>query len=150
MWIFWCEFDMNLMIKIMTSIKWCCLWILCYVKVLILLVFWVILRFYFWWFVRGYFVVKYEIFGWVREKVDFSRVWGIFGGIVVIFDDVKSGEMLDFSGFCRSGYRSDVWCRMSRKRWFYKEFVDRRDMPFLATGKLLYNVIYPPIYTLIR
>ena len=25
----------------------------------------------------------------------------------MIFDDVKSSEMLDFSGFCRSGYRSD-------------------------------------------
>ena len=31
---------------------------------------------------------------------------GISGGIVVIFDGVKSGEMLDFSGFARSGYRS--------------------------------------------
>ena len=26
---------------------------------------------------------------------------------MVIFDGVKSGEMLDFSEFCRSGYRSD-------------------------------------------
>ena len=26
----------------------------------------------------------------------------------MIFDDVKSGEMLDFSGFCRSGYRSGI------------------------------------------
>ena len=34
---------------------------------------------------------------------------GIFGGIVVIFDNVKSGKMLDFSGFCRSGYRSGFW-----------------------------------------
>ena len=32
---------------------------------------------------------------------------GFFGVIVVIFDGVKSGEMLDFSGFARSGYRSD-------------------------------------------
>ena len=31
---------------------------------------------------------------------------GIFGGIVVIFGVVKSGEMLDFSGFYRSGYRT--------------------------------------------
>ena len=30
----------------------------------------------------------------------------ISGGIVVIFDGVKSGEMLDFSMFCRSGYRT--------------------------------------------
>ena len=36
----------------------------------------------------------------------FQRVDGIFGWIVVIFDGVKSGEMLEFSGFCRSGYRS--------------------------------------------
>ena len=38
----------------------------------------------------------------------FQGFEGIFGGIVVIFDDVKSGEMLDFSGFCRSGHRSDL------------------------------------------
>ena len=30
----------------------------------------------------------------------------IFGVRMVIFDGVKSGEMLDFSGFARSGYRS--------------------------------------------
>ena len=30
----------------------------------------------------------------------------IFGGIVVIFDSVKSGEMLDFSGIYRSGCRN--------------------------------------------
>lgn len=29
-----------------------------------------------------------------------------FGGTMVIFDGVKSGEMLDFSGFYRRGYRS--------------------------------------------
>ena len=37
----------------------------------------------------------------------FQGVEVISGGIVVIFDGVKSGEMLDFSGFCRSGYRSE-------------------------------------------
>ena len=40
------------------------------------------------------------------ESLYFQGFEGIFGGIVVIFDGVKSGEMLDFSGFCRSGYRS--------------------------------------------
>ncbi|KSV57775.1 hypothetical protein ASU35_15140 [Acetivibrio ethanolgignens] len=30
----------------------------------------------------------------------------IFCGIVVIFDGVESGEMIDFKGACRSGYRS--------------------------------------------
>ena len=43
---------------------------------------------------------------------------GFFGGLVVIFDGVKSGEIIDFVGVCRSGYRSksgekcevwDVW-----------------------------------------
>ena len=33
---------------------------------------------------------------------------------MVIFDGVKSGEMVDFVGVCRSGYRSkngeNVWC----------------------------------------
>ena len=36
----------------------------------------------------------------------FQGFEGIFGGIVVIFDGVKNGEMLDFSGLCRSRYRS--------------------------------------------
>ena len=32
----------------------------------------------FWWFVRWNFVVKYVIFGWVRLKPYFIRVWGCF------------------------------------------------------------------------
>ena len=40
----------------------------------------------------------------------FQGVDGIFGWIVVIFDGVESGEMLDFSGFYRSGYRTRNWC----------------------------------------
>lgn len=49
----------------------------------------------------------------MRFLVEFDRCLnfqgfdGIFGVIVVIFDDVKSGEMLDFSRFGRSEYRSD-------------------------------------------
>ena len=39
----------------------------------------------------------------------FQGFKGILGGIVVIFDGVKSGEMLDFSMFCRSGYRTRKW-----------------------------------------
>ena len=45
-------------------------------------------------------------------SVEFDRMlyfqWfdGIFGEIVVIFDGMGSGEMLDFSGVCRSGYRT--------------------------------------------
>ena len=39
----------------------------------------------------------------------FQGFEGIFGVIVVIFGDVKSGEMLDFVGFARSGYRSGIF-----------------------------------------
>ena len=39
----------------------------------------------------------------------FQGFEGIFGVRMVIFDGVESGEMLDFSGFCRSGYRSDCF-----------------------------------------
>ena len=56
----------------------------------------------------------------------FQGFEGIFGGIVVIFDDVKSGEILDFSMFCRSGYRT----QNGEKR------VDRRDMPVFAAEHL--------------
>ena len=56
----------------------------------------------------------------------FQRVDGIFGVIVVIFGDVKSGEMLDFSGFARSGYRT----QNGKKR------VKTSDMPFLAIEHL--------------
>ena len=42
------------------------------------------------------------------RSLNFQGVEMIFGGIVVIFGVVKSGEMLDFTGFCRSVYRSGV------------------------------------------
>ena len=76
-------------------------------------------------------------------SVEFDRMLyfqgfdGILGWIVVIFDGVKSGEMLDFVGFYRSGYRSGCLCEMSRKCRFYKEFVDRTDMLLLAIEHLL-------------
>ena len=56
-----------------------------------------------------YFFIKYGIFCGVRENALFSMVKGILGGIVVIFGVVKSGEMLDFSGFCRTHYRTRKW-----------------------------------------
>ena len=57
----------------------------------------------------------------------FQGFEGIFCGILMIFYDVKSSEMLDFSGFARSGYRTQNWCRG----------VGTTDMPFLASGCLL-------------
>ena len=46
---------------------------------------------------------------------------------MVIFYDVKSGEMLDFSGFCRSGYRTQNGGLG----------VKTSDMPFPSIGYLL-------------
>ena len=50
-----------------------------------------------------------------ERSLIFQGVERIFGGIVVIFDVVEMGEMLDFSIFCRSGYRSGylglVWVK---------------------------------------
>ena len=56
----------------------------------------------------------------------FQGFEGIFGGIVVIFYGVKNGEMLDFSGLCRSG------CRTQNGN----QRVDGRDMPFPAIEHL--------------
>ena len=56
----------------------------------------------------------------------FQGFEGIFGGIVVIFDGVKNGEMLDFAGFCRSGYRTQNGGRG----------VGTSDMPFPAIEQL--------------
>ena len=41
-----------------------------------------------------------------EERLILLGLRGVFGGIVVIFGGVEMGEMLDFSGFCRSGYRT--------------------------------------------
>ena len=54
----------------------------------------------------------------------------------MIFDDVKSGEMLDFSGFARSGYRTQNWGLG----------VETSDMPFLAYGCYSQNVNHAPYW----
>lgn len=41
-----------------------------------------------------------------EKMLYFQGFDGIFGVRVAIFDDVGSGEMLDFVGFARSGYRT--------------------------------------------
>ena len=42
-----------------------------------------------------------------ERRLIFQGFEGILGWYEVIFGGVKSGEMLDFVGFARSGYRSD-------------------------------------------
>ena len=73
---------------------------------------------------------NFLIISWVLFEFDgmlyFQGFEGIFGGIVVIFDGVKNGEMLDFAGFCRSRYRTQNGGRG----------VKTSDMPFLAIEHL--------------
>ena len=47
----------------------------------------------------------------------------IFGGIMVILGGVKSGEMLDFSGFARSGYRSGCFGGFEVKHFGNVDFI---------------------------
>ena len=81
MWSFWYEI---LMIKIMTSIEWYCLWIWYGWKVLILLVVWMIDEMWidvFWCVIS---LLNMMFFGWVREKPYFIRAERCFE---CIFDD---------------------------------------------------------------
>ena len=55
---------------------------------------------------RCYFIIIYWFSVEFGGMLIFQGVDRIFGVIVVSFDGVESGEMLDFSGFARSGYRS--------------------------------------------
>lgn len=54
---------------------------------------------------------------------------------MVIFDGVKSGEMLDFSGFYRRGYRTQNGGLG----------VDGRDMPFPVIEHSFQNVNHAPL-----
>ena len=43
-----------------------------------------------------------------RKDLIYKGLRYFCGRIMVIFDGVKSGEMLDFSGFYRRGYRKKI------------------------------------------
>ena len=81
-----------------------------------------------WWVVNRlvlmcYFLIKYGIFGWVREKLYFSRVWGCFCGIVVIFGVVGMGENGVKWSFCRTHYRTRKWgFRRENNRYAVPDF----------------------------
>ena len=55
---------------------------------------------------------------------------------LMIFDDVKMDENIDFSRFCRTRYRSGCWDGNARKCLFYKGFVDGTDVPGFAIEHL--------------
>ena len=96
-----------------------------------------------WWVVNRlvlmcYFLIKYVIFGGVRENALFIRVWGDFRVEYWWFLMVlKVMKCLIFQGFVEVDIEVVFWGKMSRKRWFYKGFVDWTDMPSLASSCLL-------------
>ena len=107
-----------------------------------------------WWAVNRlvlmcYFLIKYGIFGWVREKLYFSRVWWYFlwnsGDFWLSYKGWKWRKMGVLSKCVSKWCFGWVWGEMSRKRWFYKGFVDWTDMPFLTSGCLFQNVNHAPI-----
>ena len=61
----------------------------------------------------------------------------------MIFDDMKSEEMLDFSGFARSGYRSDLVGFLGDFE-FLSRCMDGTDSPVFAAGHLFLNVNIAP------
>ena len=70
-----------------------------------------------------------------EEMLYFQWFEGIFCGILMIFYDVKSSEMLDFSGFARSGYRSDFWLFLGDFE-FLSRCMDGTDSPVFAVEHL--------------
>ena len=87
-----------------------------------------------------YFIIKYDVFGWVREKPYFIRAERCFE---CIFDDFwskwKVVKCLILVGLLEVGIEVIFWMdlvEMSRKCWFYNGFVDRTDVPFLAIEHL--------------
>ena len=86
---------------------------------------------------------------WFSVKFDRSLTFqgfdGIFGVRVMIFDVAKSGENVDFSGFARSGYRSDFGVFGDFK--FLSRCMDRTDSPVFDAEHLFWNVNYPPLWT---
>ena len=106
-----------------------------------------------WWTVNRlvlmcYFFIKYDIFCGVRWNALFSRLWRDFKVEYWWFLMVlKVMKCLIFQGFVEVDIEVVfwwVWGEMSRKRWFYKEFVDRRDMPGWLPNKCSKNVNHAP------
>ena len=94
----------------MTSIDRYCLWIECSEKVLILVMFcWM-------WEceIKDVSSCCFNAINWIfwlssMERFIYKGLIAFLGGLVVIFDVVGSGEMLDFIEFYRSAYRSEKW-----------------------------------------
>ena len=75
---------------------------------------------------------------------------GFLKMILIIFSVVKVVKCLILVGLLEVDIEvifELIWGEMSRKRWFYKEFVDRTDVPVYLANKRSQNVNYAPIYT---
>lgn len=111
------------------------------VEILILLVFWILFE------VKMKFIWSVILFLNIVFSVEFDELL-IFQGFdrdfrarCVIFGCVKSGISVDFSGFARSGYRSDFELR---KSIFRSKYGCGTDSLVFTAGYLFLNVNYPP------
>ena len=86
-------------------------------------------------------MVIFDVVGNGEMRLNFQWFEEFLSVIFVIFDYVKSDEMLDFSGFARSGYRSDFELR---KSIFRSKYGCGTDSLVFAAGYLFLNVNYPP------
>ena len=80
----------------------------------------------------------------------FKGLMGFLKMILIIFSVVKVVKCLILVGLLEVDIEvifELIWGEMSRKRWFYKEFVDRTDVPVYLANKRSQNVNYAPIYT---
>ena len=110
-----------------------------------------------WWVVNRcvlmcYFFIKYMVFGWVRLKPYFIRAERYFWWDSGDFWWCENGWNAWFLGVLSNSLSK--WCfeldlgEMSRKRLFYKESVDRTDVPVYLANKCSKNVNYAPILAL--
>ena len=87
-------------------------------------------------------------------EFDLSLIFQWFKGILVLewwfLMVLKLVEYLILVCFIEVGIEVVFWVgfgEISRKRWFYKGFVDRTDVPVYLVNKRSQNVNYAPIYT---
>ena len=81
------------------------------------------------------------------EALIYKSLMGFWGGMwwfLMVWKVVKCLILLSLLEVCIEVVFGLVWGEMSRKRWFYKEFVDRTDVPGLQSNTCSKNVNLAP------
>ena len=99
----------------------------------------------------NYSFTKYGVFGWVRLKPYFIRVWWDFWWDSGDFWWCEKWWNAWFFNVLSKSLSKWlfwwVWGEISRKRWFYKEFVSWTDVLFWQSNTCSKNVNPPGIHT---